>query len=112
MNVASLAMAAALLAACAPYPPPPAAWPEPPVYAPPVYAPPVHAPPSQGNDQCGASGYRWLIGRSHAEIPPRPAGALWRVVAQGDAMTRDLRPNRLNIIYDRQTHRVLEVWCG
>src|SRR3712207_6230194 len=105
MRLMVLSMSAALLGACAPYPPyapsTPGPWPETPVYSPPG-----------AEDRCGASQHRWLLGRSRAEIPSRPVGANWRVVAQGDAMTRDLRPDRLNIIYDRYTQRVLEVWCG
>ena len=103
MKLAILTISGALLAACAPYPPYP---PGPPA----AQSFPPHGPPSA--DSCGASAHRWLVGRSRAEIPPRPPGAQWRVLAQGDAMTRDLRPNRLNIIYDRYTQRVLEVWCG
>jgi hypothetical protein len=107
MKFATLTLAVALLGACAPYPP----------YAPP-YGPPGPVepyPPYPGApaaDACGAGRYAWLVGRSHAELPPRPIGANWRVAAQGDAMTRDLRPDRLNIIYDRHTHRVLQVYCG
>ena len=110
MKLPALAGCSAVLAACAPYAPlpAPAPWPEP---TPPYAPPPVYAPPP-GPDTCGSSGYAWLVGRDRAEIPPRPLGALWRVAARGDAMTRDLRPNRLNIIYDRHTQRVLEVWCG
>ena len=104
MKLAVLAVSAALLGACAPYPPPGPLLVEP--------HPRYGAPTAPAADTCDAGRYAWLVGRSHADVPPRPLGSDWRVVAQGDPMTRDLRPNRLNIIYDRNTHRVLQVYCG
>ena len=88
--------------------------------APPVRDEPIKGPPStpagppraDEANQCGASRYRWLIGRPRSAIPPQPANARWRVTCTGCPITMDYSPRRLNIFYDAETERVEEVRCG
>ena len=97
-------LAAALLGACAPYPPAGPMPVEP-------YPPHTGGPPA-GPDQCGAAAHQWLVGRSHAEVPPRPPSRMFRVYATGQPITMDYSEQRLNIEYDPRTHRVVRVYCG
>jgi hypothetical protein len=101
MKSAVLFLSLPLMAACAP---PPGPMPVEP------YPPHTGGPPAP--DQCGAAAHQWLVGRSHAEVPPAPPGRNRRVYPTGDALTMDYSPQRLNIEYDPRTHRVVRVWCG
>ena len=104
MKFAIPAICAALLGACAPYPP---AGPMPVEPYPPHTGGPPAAP-----DECGAAAHQWLVGRSHAEVPAAPASRNRRVYPTGGVLTMDYSPQRLNIEYDPRTHRVVRVWCG
>ena len=68
--------------------------------------------PPTTNDQCRASDYQDLVGQNRSQIPEPPAGASWRVTCVSCAVTMDYRPDRLNIVYDRDTGVVEEVKCG
>lgn len=69
-------------------------------------------PISPGENQCRASDYQYLIGRSRSEIPAEPAGATWRVTCTSCPVTMDYNPRRLNIFYDEGSGIVREVRCG
>ena len=92
--------AAALLSACAPI-----AGMEPVQPGPPSGSP-------AGPDQCGAGGLQYLVGRSHADVPPAQPGRTRRVYSTNDAVTMDYSPQRLNIVYDVRTHVIVRVFCG
>ena len=82
--------------------------------APPPEAPIASADPStpaKGEDQCGAKTIANLVGRPVTEAPKSAAGHT-RVVAEGDAVTMDYSPQRLNIYYDRSTGRITRIECG
>ncbi|MDO1558371.1 hypothetical protein Q0812_02885 [Brevundimonas sp. 2R-24] len=60
-------------------------------------------------DDCGASRRQGLVGASVERLPPE--SARWRVFAQDQPVTDDLRPGRTNVVYDPQTRLILEVAC-
>ena len=93
LSVPALGAVALGLAACAP-----------------VGDAPQPIPP--GENQCRASDYQYLIGRSRSEIPAEPAGATWRVTCTSCPVTMDYNPRRLNIFYDEGSGIVREVRCG
>lgn len=57
--------------------------------------PPVSPEPDR--DACGASGYQGLVGQSKSVLATMmlPAGS--RVIGPNEAVTMDLRPDRLNV---------------
>lgn len=69
-------------------------------------------PMDDSPDQCRASQYQYLIGRSRADIPAQPTGATWRVTCTTCPVTMDYNPRRLNINYDERTGVVERVTCG
>lgn len=91
----SLAAAGLLAAACAPVEPPPGP-----------------TPPDGGPSQCRADQYQRYIGRNRSELPPRPAGEVWRVTCTTCPVTMDYNPSRLNILYEQSTGVIREVKCG
>lgn len=95
IQLLSLAAAGLLAAACAPVEPPPAPM-----------------PPDAGPTQCRADHYQRYIGRNRSELPPRPAGEVWRVTCTTCPVTMDYNPNRLNILYEQSTGVIREVKCG
>ena len=98
-----LAASAVLLAGCAPYLAPGPMPVEP-------YPPHTGGPPAA--DSCGAAGFQWLVGRPIADVPSQPPGRTWRVYAQGQPVTMDYSPQRMNVEYSQQTQRIVRVWCG
>lgn len=62
-------------------------------------------------DDCGASRLQGWIGLREDELPALPPVLPQRNFAQGQPVTQDLVPNRINVIYDPQTRRVVEVAC-
>lgn len=79
----------------------------------PPEAPPPPVPASDtGEDQCGAAKYQALVGKKKSEIPPKPAGATWRVACNSCPVTMDYSPMRLNIFYDTKTEIIESVRCG
>lgn len=97
-------MAAALLAltACAATPADPGV---------PVAPDPAPAPPADPAAACAADAYQVLVGQQigedHTDSLPRPN----RVYAEGDPITMDHRPDRLNVIVGADG-RILAVRCG
>lgn len=87
---------AAVLAACAPTSGP--------------SSPPTAEP--GGADQCRANAYERYIGRPRSELPLQPAGETWRVLCSTCPATMDYNPNRLNIVFDRQSEIITKVSCG
>jgi hypothetical protein len=77
-----------------------------------VHAAPPPSTSAPGQDQCGAGVLQRLVGRGHGEIPPAEPGRARRVYSTEDAVTMDYSPQRLNIVYDARTHRVVRVFCG
>ena len=63
-------------------------------------------------DACGAGRRSDWIGRDRVDLPTPPPGANWRIYASGDALTEDLRVERLNIEIDPATQKVARLWCG
>lgn len=78
----------------------------------PVEPAPAPMPPADGPSQCRADHYQRYIGRNRSELPPRPAGEVWRVTCTTCPVTMDYNPNRLNILYDESTGVIREVKCG
>lgn len=75
--------------------------------------PPVPIPATDnGEDQCRAAKYQSLVGKKKSEIPPKPAGATWRVACNSCPVTMDYSPMRLNIFYDTKTEIIESVRCG
>ena len=68
--------------------------------------------PGDGPSQCRADHYQRYIGRNRSELPPRPAGEVWRVTCTTCPVTMDYNPRRLNILYDETTGVIREVKCG
>jgi len=69
-------------------------------------------PPEDGPSQCRADQYQRYIGRHRSELPPRPAGEVWRVTCTTCAVTMDYNPSRLNIFYEESSGVIREVRCG
>ena len=97
MRFLSLAFATALVG-CTTTPPPPQSS-EP-------------AIPSKAEDQCGARALSALVGQPVSQAPQPGANRHIRVVAEGDPVTMDYAPQRLNIYYERSTGRITRIKCG
>lgn len=63
-------------------------------------------------DQCHTSRYQNFIGQPVEALPAPPSGAVWRVTCSTCAVTSDLGWARMNIAYDEDTRRILEIGCG
>jgi hypothetical protein len=61
---------------------------------------------------CGAAELQWLVGRPRTEIPVPTVLTNRRVSCTTCPVTQDLRPERLNILYNATTNRVEAVRCG
>jgi hypothetical protein len=95
VHLLSLAAAGLLAAGCAP-----------------VDSAPEPMPPGYGPSQCRADQYQRYIGRHRSELPPRPAGEIWRVTCTTCPVTMDYSPGRLNILYQESSGIIREVKCG
>lgn len=62
-------------------------------------------------DECAASRLQGWIGMRVDELPALPPVLPQRNFARDEPVTQDLRPNRINVIYDGATRRVEEVAC-
>lgn len=108
MRILILSLAATgLLAACTPTDD--GAAPEPP---PSMGAPAPPEPPRDGPSQCKADQYQRYIGRHRSELPPKPAGEVWRVTCTTCPVTEDYSPTRLNIFFNERTEIVEQIRCG
>lgn len=63
-------------------------------------------------DQCGATAMKYLVGKPRTEIPSSGDATKRRVTCNTCPVTRDYRPDRLNIFYEAQTGIVTDVNCG
>jgi len=88
-----------------------AADPDTPVTAP-AKVEPAPPPPADPADPCGAAPLQSLVGQDKATVPPTPPGATWRVHSTTDAVTEDLRRDRLNIVWDAESGKIVRVACG
>ena len=73
---------------------------------------PDAAMPAEDKDQCGALGLAALIGQPVSQAPQPSPNRHIRVVAEGDPVTMDYSPQRLNIYYDRGNGRITRIKCG
>ena len=60
---------------------------------------------------CGADGMQDLVGKEASALAAMTFPAGTRIIRPGMPITRDLRPDRLNIDLDDQG-RITRVWCG
>ena len=80
----------------------------------------VPAPPAdphrvglqEGEDGCGAHAYAALIGQPVGNAPQPAANRSVRIVGDGDPVTMDYSPQRLNIYYDKRSGRITGIKCG
>ncbi len=84
----------------------------PPIYTPPAQQIPAPPPPLPLDDQCGARALEGYAGRHFSLLPPTPQGVVRRVVAIGDLITMDYRPNRQTIWHDRFNGLITSIRCG
>jgi hypothetical protein len=125
MKRAAALIGLVLLASCAPQPElrrPPVRQPVPIQPAPARYDTPTPyvtpKPSSQpvapitAADACGAASHAYLVGKNRSEIPVPVDPANRRVHCSTCPVTQDLRPRRLNIIYDQSSGTVTAVKCG
>lgn len=127
--ILALGAAAVLLAACDTMPvmqpaprysapvaqptPAPEAAPAPAVVSPPIAArpEPVIEVPASSTDGCGADSLQAFVGSVAPQ--PFPAPGPVRVYAEGDPITMDHNPNRVNVVVDRENRqRVVSISCG
>lgn len=99
-----LAAPLVLLAACTNGPIPPPAESPPPI--------PAYEPRPVPRDQCGAETLQHLVGQPRTEIPVPVDVSNRRVTCTDCPLTEDYSPNRLNILFDRDTELVERVYCG
>lgn len=97
MRILPLALGTALTACAATPPQPPSS---------------ESAIPQASEDQCGARSLAALIGQPVSQAPQPSANRHLRVVGEGDPVTMDYAPQRLNIYYDRSTGRITRIKCG
>lgn len=72
---------------------------------------PVQPPTEEAvADECGAAGYQALIGTNAAAVT-LPLELVHRIYQEGDPVTMDYRPDRLNIVTDADGV-IIEVKCG
>ncbi|MCB1388492.1 MAG: hypothetical protein KDK12_04985 [Rhodobacteraceae bacterium] len=101
----------------APAPAEPVVAPPPAAVTAPVYQPPPPVVADQApavttpGDTCGASGLQGFVGSVAPQ--PFPASGPVRVYAEGDPVTMDHNPARVNVVVDRANRqRVVAINCG
>lgn len=62
-------------------------------------------------DQCRASEYQRFIGEPLLSIAPPPPGMEERRSCEGCPVNADLRPDRVNVIFDNATQTIVQVAC-
>ena len=94
--------------------PPAAPAPNPAPMSPPIAQPapePEISLPTSASDPCGASSLQGFVGSVAPQ--PFPAPGPVRVYADGDPITMDNNPNRVNVVVDRENRqRVVAISCG
>lgn len=71
---------------------------------------PAQVVPDTPADQCGAEGYKGLIGQPREVLDKMTFPIGTRLIGPTDAVTSDFRPNRLNIEYG-ESGRIDKVSC-
>jgi hypothetical protein len=66
---------------------------------------------AQDEDLCGASGFQGLVGQDHAVAELLVLDRPIRIYGAGDAVTMDMRPERINFIID-ENGKIAEIVCG
>lgn len=62
--------------------------------------------------QCGAPGQQNLVGRTVDDLAAVSfASAVTRFINPGDVITQDIRPERMNIVFD-EDGKISQVYCG
>lgn len=79
---------------------------------PPTPADPHRIGLQEGEDGCGAHAYAALIRQPVSNAPQPAANRSVRIVGDGDAVTMDYSPQRLNIYYDKRSGRITGIKCG
>lgn len=72
----------------------------------------VEAPAEVTPVACAVNDYQTYVGRPRTDIPPAPAGRIFRVLCSTCAATMDFRENRVNFTFDEASGRVTRVSCG
>ena len=62
-------------------------------------------------DQCRASTWQHLVGQPVSSVPTPPPGTELRTSCTSCAVNDDLRPNRINVLFDEHTQRITEIAC-
>lgn len=62
-------------------------------------------------DACGASGYGFLLGQNRDVLAAMTFPAPMRAYGEGDPVTLDFNPARLNVVWD-ETGEIIAVSCG
>lgn len=70
------------------------------------------APATAGGDSCARSEWTPYVGRARTELPTPSASRRVRIHSTTDAVTMDFREDRVNVVWDAGTGRVVEVRCG
>lgn len=91
MRMFAIALAGALLAGCA--------------------ARQAEPPPVAEGGQCGAAALQAYVGKPRSELPATDP-ARTRIVCATCPVTSDYRFDRLNVVYDTATDRIVRITCG
>ena len=74
--------------------------------------PPTESPPlPPAEDACGAAALQTLLGQDESVLASMTFPEPTRVYTQGDPLTMDFSPSRLNIELDAGG-TIVRVWCG
>jgi hypothetical protein len=74
-------------------------------------APPTPAAPVKG-DTCGASSMQYLVGKPKEEAPAPVDPSKRRVYCSSCVVTMDYRPDRMDIVFDKDSGKITAVKCG
>lgn len=74
-------------------------------------APPAAAAPEPQKDTCGAAALQGLVGQDRAAISGMRFAQVLRVFEEGQPVTMDFNPERLNIQYSKRG-KIQAVTCG
>lgn len=72
----------------------------------------TQAPAAPGGDTCARSEWTPYVGRPRTELPTPSDQRRVRIHSTTDAVTMDFREDRVNVVWDADTGRVVEVRCG